>query len=148
MPTVTLPTESAGSVAVADETQIDFFGVDLYFTDDLQVTSSSDYATVDGLDALRQAIRSRLLTSPGEYAVHPDYGCGLRNFCKKRASQSDRDALRQLIIDQLSQEERIQSVEEVTLTSFSSGNMTGVKVFARIIALGRENSFAMQTFAE
>lgn len=148
MPTVTLPAETTGSVSVADETEIDFFGVDILFTDDLQLTASGDYATVDGFEALRQAIRIRLLTTPGEYAIHPDFGCGLRQFCKKRATQSDRDELRQTIIDQLSQEERIQNVEEVTVESFTSGTMTGVKIFVRIIALGRENSFNVQAFSE
>lgn len=148
MPIVTLPSESTGSVSVASETEIDFFGVDILFTDDIQVTASGDYATTSGFEALRQAIRIRLLTSPGEYAIHPEFGCGLRQFCKKRATQSDRDALRQTIIDQLSQEERIQNVEEVTVTSFTSGTMTGVKIFVRLTALGRENSFNLQTFAE
>lgn len=149
MPTVLLPAESSGgSVEIADETQIDFFGVDLLFNGDLQITASSDYADIQGMAALKQAIRCRLLTSPGEYAIHPEYGCGLRQFVKKRATQSDRDALRQIIIDQLSQEERIQNVEEVTVESFTSGTMTGVKIFLRIIALGRENSFNVQTFAE
>jgi len=148
MPTVTLPAESAGSSSVANQTEIDFFGVDIRFTDDVQVDASGDYATVEGLEALRQAIRARLLTTPGEYAIHPEFGCGLRQFCKKRATQSDRDTLRQLIIDQLTQEERIQNVEEVTVTSFTSGTINGVKIFLRIIALGRENSFAIQTFAE
>ena len=148
MPSILVPAEATGSVSIADETEIDFFGVDLLFTDDLQLTASGDYATIDGFEALRQAIRIRLLTTPGEYAIHPDFGCGLRQFCKKRATQSDRDALRQTIIDQLSQEERIQNVEEVTVESFTSGNMTGVKIFVRIVALGRENSFNMQTFAE
>lgn len=148
MPTVTLPAETTGSVSIADETEIDFFGVDIFFTDDIQVNGSGDYATLSGLDALRQAIRIRLLTTPGEYAIHPEFGCGLRQFCKKRATQSDRDALRQIIIDQLSEEERIQNVEEVTVTSFTSGTMTGVKIFIRLIALGKENSFNLQTFAE
>jgi phage baseplate assembly protein W len=130
------------------QSRTDFFGVDLLFTDDLQVTSSSDYAEISDFDALKQAVRCRLLTSPGEYAVNPSYGCGLRQFVKKRASQSDRDALRQIIIDQLAQEERIQNVEEVTVESLTSGTMTGVKIFIRIIALGRENSFNVQTFAE
>jgi len=131
-----------------NETEIDFFGVDILFTDDLQITASGDYADIEGFEALKQSIRCRLLTSPGEYAVNPSYGCGLRQFVKKRATQSDRDALRQTIIDQLVQEQRIQNVEEVTVESLTSGTMTGVKIFIRIIALGRENSFNVQTFSE
>lgn len=148
MPTVTIPAEVTGSITVANETEIDFFGVDLLFTDDLQVTASGDYATVEGNAALKQAIKIRLMTSPGEYAIHPDFGCGISRWLKKRATQSDRDALRQTILDQLAQEERIQNVEEVTVESFTSGTITGVKIFVRITALGRENSFAFTTFSE
>lgn len=148
MPTISIPTESTGSVEVANETEIDFFGVDILFTDDIQVSAYGDYATVEGYEALRQAIRIRLLTTPGEYAVHPEFGCGLKQFVKKRATQSDRDALRQTVIDQLSQEERIQNVEEVTVESFTQGTITGVKISLRVIALGRENSFILQVFSE
>lgn len=130
------------------ETDIDFFGVDILFTDDLQITASGDYALVGGWEALQQAIRIRLITSPGEYAIYPDFGCGLRQFVKKRASQSERDTLRQRIIDQLSQEERIEKVIEVTLTSFASNNMTGIKIFVRVTALGQEIGFKFTTFAE
>ncbi len=139
---------SSSSLALSPETAIDFFGSDLLFTDDLQLTASSDYALVEGIDALRQAVRCRLLTSPGEYAIRPNYGCGLREFVKKRSTQSERDTLRQVVIDQLAQEERIQNVEEVTIESFTAGTITGVKIFLRIVALGRENSFILKTFAE
>ena len=139
---------SVATTTRSSETEIDFFGVDLLFTDDLQLTAFGDYAEVTGLEALRQAVRCRLITTPGEYAIRPEYGCGLRQFVKKRATQSERDTLRQTIIDQLAQEERIQNVEEVTVESFTSGTITGVKIFVRIVALGRENSFNVQTFAE
>ena len=151
MPTITLPSELTGALATpstTQDTESDLFGVDLLFTDDLQLTSSGDYATVEGLDALRQSIRNRLLTNPGEYAVHPEYGCGLRAFCKKRGTQSEIDALRQTIIDQLSQDDRIQKITKVDIASFIQNNMPGVKIFIQILALGRENSFQMQTFAD
>jgi phage baseplate assembly protein W len=148
MPILTVPAEPTGPTQLANEAEIDFFGVDIYFSDDIQVTASGDYATVEGLAALRQAILIRLITTPGEYAIHPEFGCGLNRFVKKRATQSDRDTLRQTIIDQLSQEERISNVEEVTVESFTQGTITGVKVSIRVIALGRENSFTFQTFAE
>ncbi len=148
MPTIFVPVEATGSVAIANETEIDFFGVDLLFTDDLQVTAYGDYATVEGYPALKQAIKIRLMTTPGEYAIHPDFGCGVNRWLKKRATQSDQDSLRQTIIDQLSKEERISKVEEVTIESFTTGTVTGVKILVRVTALGRENSFAFTTFSE
>lgn len=135
-------------MSAPDETEIDFFGVDLLFTDDLQLTASSDYATIEGYDALRQAIRIRLMTAPGEYAIRPEFGCGLSRWVKRRATQAERDSLRQTVIDQLSQEERIQKVEEVTVESFTKGTINGVKISVRVLALGRENSFAFTHFSE
>lgn len=131
-----------------NETEIDLFGVDILFEDDLRVTASGDYALVEGYAALRQAIFIRLITTPGEYAVQPDFGCGIASYVKKRMSKSDKDSLRQTIIEQLSKEERIQKVEEVTVESLTMDGTTGVKVSVRVTALGRENSFAFTTFAE
>jgi phage baseplate assembly protein W len=131
-----------------DQTTIDFFGVDIHFEDDLRVTASGDYATVEGYAALRQAILIRLITAPGEYAVKPDFGCGITRWVKKRMSKSDKDSLRQTIIEQLSQEERISKVEDVTVESLSLDNTTGIKVTVRVTALGKENSFAFTSFSE
>ncbi len=148
MPEILIPNPGAQSLSTTDETEIDLFGVDILFDDDVQVTASGDYATIEGFAALRQAIRTRLITTPGEYAIRPDYGCGLSMWVKKRMVKSERDSLRQTIIEQLSQEDRIQKVEEVEVDNLTSGTTTGVKVFVRVTALGRENSFAFTTFSE
>ena len=44
---------------------------------DLEVGATGDLATVDGLALSDQRILRRLLTNPGEYLSHPDYGAGL-----------------------------------------------------------------------
>ena len=41
------------------------------------VGSSGDLLSIDGLDRGRQRIIRRLLTNPGDYTWHPDYGAGL-----------------------------------------------------------------------
>ena len=130
------------------EVAADFFGVDLLFDDDLQATSSGDYSEISGLTALRQSIRSRLLTSPGEYIAQPTFGCGLRTFVKKRSSQSERDALRQTVIEQISQDDRVQSIEDVTIEQITEGPLPGVRISLRILALGRENSYQLTTYAD
>lgn len=148
MPVITIPTPTSGSAASPNETEIDLFGVDILFDEDVQVTASGDYAVVDGYKALEQAIKIRLITTPGEYAVRPDFGVGLTRWLKKRMTKSERDSLRQTIIEQLAQEERIQKVEDVVVESLTSGNTTGVKILVRVTALGRENSFAFTAFSE
>lgn len=145
---ISISPSGSTSVAAPNETEIDLFGVDILFDDDLQVTASGDYATVEGYAALRQAILIRLITDPDEYPVVPGFGCGIQRWLKKRMTKSDRDSLRQTIIEQLSKEERISKVEEVTVESLTLSNTTGVKVSVRVTALGRENSFAFTAFAE
>lgn len=122
--------------------ELALFGEDLFFDDDLQVTSSGDYAIVDGYASLRQAILNRLLTSPGEYAVFPDYGAGLKRWVKKRLNPSEVDALKQIIRDQLAREDRIENITDVSVTRDDIGTNTGLRVAIRAIAIGREQSFA------
>lgn len=127
----------------------DLFGEDLQFKDDeLQVDASGDYATVTEHAALRQAVFIRLITSPGEYAVQPDFGVGLADFVKRRISTSELDTLRQRCIDQLSQDGRIEKVEEVLIERLDINDKTGIKVHIRVRAVGRENAFNFEFFAE
>lgn len=148
MPNITIATPAQPSPFSPNETEIDLFGVDILFDDDVIVTASGDYATVEGSAALKQAIRTRLITTPGEYAIRPDYGCGIALWVKKRMTKAERDNLRQTIIENLSQEERIQKVEEVLVESLTSDNTTGIKVSVRVTALGRENSYTFTTFSD
>lgn len=97
MGSFTIVTPAPPIAGLPDETALDLFGEDFLFTDDLQVTASGDYATVQGMACLRQAILNRLLTAPGEYAVHPEYGVGIRNWVKKRLTRADQDELRHQI---------------------------------------------------
>lgn len=137
----------ANAPTTSADTESELFGSDLLFNDDLQLTASSDYALVTGQAALRQAIKLRLITSPGEYAVRPEFGCGVQKWVKKRASRSDRDALRQVIIDQLSKETRIQKVIDVTV-DLIAGLSPGLTIGVRVQAIGREQSFSFTTFSE
>jgi phage baseplate assembly protein W len=130
----------------AAEIEIDLFGTDLYFDDNIQLTSTGDYSTVEGMAALKQAIKIRLITAPGEYAVRPEFGCGVTKWVKKRMSKADLDALRQTIFDQMAKEPRIQKVNDVVVDLLTTG--TGIKITLRVTALGREQSFATTVFSE
>jgi len=137
---------ASSDTQTAAETEIDLFGVDIYFNDDLQVSSAGDYSTVQGQDALKQAIKARLITAPGEYAVHPEYGCGVTRWLKKRMSQSDLDTLRQTIMDQMAKESRIQKVNDVVVELLASG--TGVRITVVVTAIGREQSFVSTVYSD
>jgi hypothetical protein len=48
-----------------------------YFSGDLQLGSDGDLQTVDSVEESQQRILRRLLTNPGDYIWHPNYGAGL-----------------------------------------------------------------------
>ncbi len=48
-----------------------------YWADDLIVSNTGDLLTVDGTLRGQQRVLRRLLTNPGDYIAHPDYGAGL-----------------------------------------------------------------------
>lgn len=47
---------------------------------DLVTGPTGDLATVTGVQRGQQRLLRRLLTSPGDYIWHPDYGAGLARF--------------------------------------------------------------------
>jgi hypothetical protein len=52
---------------------------DLYldFGSDLVASANGDLLTVDSVTLSEQAVLRRLLTNPGDYIWHPEYGAGL-----------------------------------------------------------------------
>lgn len=83
---------------------------DIYFDGDLHVTPDGDWMTVEGVEAMRQAIYRRLMTSPGEFAFRPDYGIGVPDYVKEESSQSTLDELASKIKGQLLRDRRIEAV--------------------------------------
>lgn len=72
-----------------------------YWGDDLQVSPAGDLATVDGTTLGEQRVLRRLLTNPGDYVFHPDYGAGLP---AKIGTVQDTASLVALIRSQMFQE--------------------------------------------
>lgn len=48
-----------------------------YIGGDLSTSPSGDYRPVSGTEKGKQRVLRRLLTNPGDYLFHPDYGAGL-----------------------------------------------------------------------
>jgi hypothetical protein len=44
---------------------------------DVSLSATGDYARVTRADLSKQRVLRRLLTNPGDYIFHPDYGAGL-----------------------------------------------------------------------
>lgn len=149
MSTFTLPTTPSPLGTEAETVIVDVFGRDLLWkANNLQVTASGDYALVEGLEALKQAVWIRLITVPGEFAVRPDFGVGLPIYVKKRITPAVLDELRQRCLDQLSKDDRIERVIDVLTERYDIGDQTGIRVIVKIEAVGREQAFAYQFFQE
>lgn len=139
--TLTLP--SPGVVGSADE-RLRMLGKDIFFDGDYSVTGAGDYATLDGLEALKQAIYNRLICRPGEFRLRPDYGVGIMSFVKKRRIQAELDDMKGKIIDQLSLDPRIDEVTNVTVERIDDG----VKIGLIIRAAGETLRFRPFNFTE
>ena len=48
-----------------------------YYSGDIATSSNGDLLTVDGVAFSQQMVLRRLLTNPGDYIWHPEYGAGL-----------------------------------------------------------------------
>lgn len=48
-----------------------------FWSGDLSAASTGDLSTIDGSARNQQRVLRRLMTNPGDYAQHPDYGAGL-----------------------------------------------------------------------
>ena len=58
----------------------EYLGKDILFDaeGDLVVSATGDLETVTGLECLKQDLRDRLETVPGDLYAHPDWGCRMR----------------------------------------------------------------------
>lgn len=59
-----------------------------YFGSDLSTNSRGDIRLIDGLILSQQRILRRLLTNPGDYIWHPNYGAGLPTYIGVPLTQS------------------------------------------------------------
>jgi hypothetical protein len=60
---------------------------------DLAVGSSGDLALASGTDVVSQRVCRRLLTNPGDYLWHLEYGGGLAQFVGLPANSADIEAV-------------------------------------------------------
>lgn len=125
-----------------DQAQVErdrLFGRDVWFDvrsndADLEVTAGGDWAVVGDRAALRQALIRRIITNPGEWQTLPEYGVGARLFLKTRSTLSARQALESRIRDQLTQDARVRTVQQVTVTELTDG--PGLEIFVRVLPRG------------
>ena len=69
-----------------------YLGTDILFDEegDLVVSPSGDLEMVSGLDVLKQDLRDRLETIPGDLYSHSDWGCNIRTMLGALSSPLNR----------------------------------------------------------
>lgn len=93
-----------------------------YIGGDLSATASGDALPVDTTERGQQRILRRLLTNPGDYIFHPDYGAGLPQWIGRNA---DLGELRALIRGQIMLEDAVAKTPEPTITVVPVPNSAG-----------------------
>ncbi len=78
--------------------------LDQYVGTDLSASLTGDLATADGTKRGQERVLRRLLTNPGDYIFHPDYGAGLPGYIGRTA---DLAKLRALVRGQMLLEDAV-----------------------------------------
>jgi len=78
-----------------------------YFGNDIAVNVNGDLQAVDGLTESQQRILRRLLTNPGDYIWHPNYGAGLPRYVGQALSTSKYLEIKGLINSQIALEQSV-----------------------------------------
>ncbi len=76
---------------------------DIYqnFGEDLTLSSQDDLQTVYYAERSKQRVLRRLMTNPGDYIWHPEYGAGLPAFVGESLSSDRFDQIKSLITSQI-----------------------------------------------
>jgi hypothetical protein len=98
--------------------------LDHYIGGDLSASSGGDLATASGLNQSQQKVLRRLLTNPGDYILHPEYGAGLGRYIGQTMNIPE---MQSLILGQMLLEDSVASSPKpvIRITPINKGG-TGV----------------------
>lgn len=93
---------------------VEVYGIDAMLDNNGRFrVANGDFVIVKGVPNLKQAIRHRLITEPGELLHYPEYGCMARALMGRRAFETARLLAIYYVRRSLSLEPRIDSVPSV-----------------------------------
>lgn len=72
-----------------------------YFGNDIATSATGDLQVVDGTLKSQQRILRRLLTNPGTYIYHPNYGAGLPRYIGQALTTAKYQEIKGVIISQI-----------------------------------------------
>lgn len=118
-------------------------GIDIWMGDndgtgtpDYNVTSAGDWRLVNGREAVKQSLRRRFMTTPGEWATKPDYGAGLLAAVKSRSRTTDLADIENRLRAQALKDERVLRVLSVVAEKLGT---YGIKYSVKVQLKGDEN---------
>ena len=77
------------------------------FGEDMVLSSTDDLLNVSDLELSKQRVLKRLLTNPGDYIWHTDYGAGLGRYVGDALSPDLFDEIKSLILSQIFLEDSV-----------------------------------------
>ena len=104
--------------------------VDHLWGGDVGLTQTGDLARVNGADRSKQRVLRRLMTNPGDYAFHPEYGAGLP---AKVGAILDLAEIRALVRNQMLLEASVSQADPITVAANALDD--GVSIDLDYIAL-------------
>ena len=116
--------------------------VDHFFSGDAGVSATGDLLAADAVRRSTQRVLRRLLTNPGDYLWHPDYGAGLP---ARVGTLLDADEITGLVREQILNEASVaQDPEpEITVTPIPDGVSVAVRYTERESALETTLTFSV-----
>jgi hypothetical protein len=93
--------------------------------EDLQVSVGGDLETASQITESDQAVLRRLLTNPGEYIFHPEYGAGLPRFVGADLSGGRYSEIEAIVIGQMQLEDSV-AQEPPPVASFQAAPSDGI----------------------
>jgi phage baseplate assembly protein W len=108
---------------------------DLLLDDDFTVSAQGDFALVEGVANVRQALLHRLLTTPGTVVHRPEYGVGIQDYLNSPLSFDTKRKMAVAIQGQFLNDSRVAEVKTIQIQD-SPENPSSVTLLASVLIDG------------
>lgn len=118
----------------------EFYGLDIEHRDDfIREEGAGDINTIEGLENVKEALRRRLITRPGEVVHRPEYGVGLPDYLNAPATLPVKQALAAKIATQFARDPRVQEILGIQMeTTDFSPDKTVITVRVKLVGYGEQ----------
>lgn len=113
---------------------------------EMSANNKGDIATVAGVENLKQALITRLLTPKGSLLLHPNYGSDLHNMLGMPATETQMIVIENEILSTIKKDGRVESaysegstVAEETYTGTFTVNLFSLQAYFTLVVEGDQN---------